>query len=158
MSFLNLKHTLPLLRGQEVETLLEGQTLLGELVVGGEAGCVGGRKRGRGGGWGGECETEDTTTTRHTGSHRGVLATSLSSGGLIDEVVSRRHACRQNYRHTSPPLCPTFPLSFSNSLTRVSRVGNLAIGRLLLERIDPLSGRVHVVHEMHGLLACVCLW
>lgn len=34
-----LKHTLPLLRGQEVEALLEGQALLGELVVGGEASC-----------------------------------------------------------------------------------------------------------------------
>jgi len=36
-----LKHTLALLRRQEVEALLEGQTLLGELVVGGEAGCGG---------------------------------------------------------------------------------------------------------------------
>jgi len=41
LSIFFLKHTLALLRGQEVEALLEGQTLLGELVVGGEAGCGG---------------------------------------------------------------------------------------------------------------------
>jgi len=40
MERLPLEHTLPLLRGQDIETLLEGKALLGELVVGGEAGCV----------------------------------------------------------------------------------------------------------------------
>lgn len=35
-----LEDALPLLRGEETEALLEGDTLLAELVVGGEARCV----------------------------------------------------------------------------------------------------------------------
>jgi hypothetical protein len=41
MQSLSLEHTFSLLCGQDIEALLEGEALLGELVVRGEAGCVG---------------------------------------------------------------------------------------------------------------------
>jgi len=81
-----------------------------------------------------------------------------SPRSVVKAWLLRRRWCRQSPRlhrinaspSPSPPPLPPFLLSF-HPLTGVGRVGNLAIGCLLLERVDPPSGRVHVVHEMHGL-------